>query len=354
MNSTGKISKANDVYLIVERKRLKSINRGIIILSLMLLICQGWQDCLLGRQKEPGKSQVDSTLASALQTALDEGVSALSLMGVSAAVTISGQGEWQGVSGMSDPVAGDSVHPEMVFAAGSITKNFVAALLLDLAEDGLLTLEDSVGQWLPAYPNIDGSITIRQLLNHSSGIFNYEEHPDFEAAMLTDLSRQWAPEELISTFVNAPYFPAGTSMAYSNTNYILLGMIVQQVTGTAVSAELRNRFFDPLGLNSTFFEVEEIVSGEVAHGWEDIDGNGVLDDIFPFPRTAIWSAAGAAGAIFSTAEDIAHWGTALFDGQILTQASLAEMIDFLIIFAMIMDFPFCIHGHTMVFPIQLQ
>ena len=264
-----------------------------------------------------------------LQNKLDEGVQALGLMGASVSVLIPGRGEWLGVSGLSDPVAGETIRPDMIFSAGSITKNMVAALVLDLAEEGLLTLEDSLGQWLPAYPNIHGGITIRQLLNHSSGLFDFTEHPAYENSLFADLTREWTPEEIVTTFVEAPHFPPGASQEYSSTNYILAGMIIKQATGSEVSSELRSRFLTPLNLNSTFFEGEEQIIGEVAHGWRDIDGDGILDDIFPLQLTAVWSATWTAGAIFSTAEDIAHWGEALFGGQVITQASLNEMLDFL-------------------------
>ncbi len=310
-------------------KQSVSYRSAIIFFSALFLIIQGWQITLYGQQNNSETTGVDSTLSIALQNMLDEGVSALGLMGVSAAVIVPGQGEWVGASGMSDPVAGDSIRPEMIFSAGSITKNIVAVLMLKLAEEGLLTLEDSLGQWLSSYPNIDGGITIRQLLNHSSGLYNFTEHPAYEATLFADLTREWAPEEIITTFVDAPYFPPGAGQEYSNTNYVLAGMIIELATGAEVSSVLRDRFWTPLNLNSTFFAVEEQIVGEVAHGWIDLDGDGVLEDISPFPITAFLSAIWTSGAIFSTAEDIAHWGQALFGGQVITQASIDELVDFI-------------------------
>ena len=89
---------------------------------------------------------------------------------------------------MSDPVTRDSIHPEMIIAAGSITKNFIAVLILQLTEEGVLTLEESLGQWLPAYSNIYRGIAIRQLLNHTSGIFNFDDNSK-NASQLLDVDK---------------------------------------------------------------------------------------------------------------------------------------------------------------------
>ncbi len=271
----------------------------------------------------------DSTLTMQLQNILDQGVQALNLMGASVAVHIPGQNTWAGASGLSDPVSGEGIRPDMLLSAGSITKNMVAALMLDLAEDGLLTLDDSLGQWLPVYPNINSGITIRQLLNHSSGLFDFTDHPAYLGAIFADFERQWTPEDVVSGFVEPPLFAPGTGQDYSNTNYVLAGMIIEQATGSKVSDELRDRFFTPLNLTQTFLRSEEDLIGDLAHHWLDIDEDGQLDDLSAFSLTSVWTSTWTAGAIFSTAADIVHWGHALFSGQVLTQASLDEMLEVL-------------------------
>jgi len=106
----------------------------------------------------------------------------------------------------------------------------------------------------------------------------------------------------------------------------LLGMMITEATQSSVSAELRNRFFQPLGLNSTFFDGEEIVPPNIAHGWFDLSGNGSYDDISLIPRTGIYSVLWTSAAIFCTAEDLAKWSSALFRGAVLDQASLDQML----------------------------
>ncbi|MFC1853255.1 serine hydrolase domain-containing protein [candidate division CSSED10-310 bacterium] len=269
----------------------------------------------------------DPTLAEEMQKTLDNALNEYDLMGLSAAIIMPDQPNWSGVSGYSydtTPITSD-----MLFYMESITKSYVAALVLHLSAEGLLTLEDSLDMWLPEYRYIDGCITIRQLLNHSSGVFDFSEHPTIWDEIMADLHRSWSPEEVITNFVLEPYFEPGTGWYYSNTNYFLLGMVIVEVTGSELSAELRQRFFNPLGLNNTFLAGEDDITGELAHGWYDLDMDGDLDDFSIIPRTAIDSLAWAAGGLVSTAEDNALWASYLFGGDILEQEQLDQMLDFI-------------------------
>jgi len=267
------------------------------------------------------------TRAERFQAALENARASNNVIGVSAAVIVPGEGTWVGVSGRSDPTT--ALRPEMLFGIASVTKTSVAALILKLAEAGLVTLDDSLHNWLPAFQNIDTTITIRQLLNHTSGVFDYvNDSPDFWPAVKADLTKAWTPEEGLA-FVQAPYFPPGSGWAYSNANYILLGMIIEEATGSPVATELRNRLWNPLNLNSTFLAVEEAIAGDVAHPWSDFfDGDGTLDDIASLPRTALYSTAWTAGAMFSTAGELATWTKALYEGQVISQSSLGQMLTF--------------------------
>ena len=269
-----------------------------------------------------------ATLAEALQQVLDTELVNHDGKGVSAAVIIPGQKPWLGTSGIShDTVA---LTPDMLFGIGSNTKNFMAALILQLAEEGKLSLEDQLNQHLPDYANINNTITIRQLLNHTSGVYNITEHPSFWDTIFANRFKLWTPEELLASFVSQPYFPPGTGWHYSNTNYTLLGMIVEAVTASQVSTELRNRFWDPLGLARTFLDIEEQIpiTEVLAHRWYDFFGDGTPDDISWLPRISEFSAYWTAGAMFSTAEDVVKWSQALFRGQVLSRASLDQMLTF--------------------------
>ncbi|UCG88382.1 MAG: beta-lactamase family protein [Gemmatimonadota bacterium] len=264
------------------------------------------------------------TLSQRLQGILDDTLRAHDGTGVSAALLIPGEQPWVGTSGRSHGSV--AITAQTLFGVSSVTKVYVAALALRLAEEGLLGLDDSLRQWLGSYAHVDSTITIRQLLNHTSGVYDFVEHPLAWDSILYDPSRLWSAGEIVTSFVSEPYFRPGAGFHYSNTGYLLVGMIIEAATGSDVSAALRNRFWDPLALRNTFFDVEEAIPGELAHPWIDAGNDGVLDDFSSVPRTAASSASWTAGAIIATALDLAQWGRALYGGAILSDASLAQML----------------------------
>ena len=222
-----------------------------------------------------------------LQDVLDNGIKKINGKGISVAIIVPKYKMWVGVSGVSHGTT--PITPDTLFDIGSTTKNLVAALTLKLAEEGKLALDDPLHKWLPDYPNIDNTITIRQLLNHTSGISNIKGK-SFIQPILKNPEKYWTPKEVITTFVRKPQFPKGTGWHYSNTGYILLGMIIEKATRSKLSVELRKRFWSPLGLNSTFLGGEEMLSGDIAHGWIDLNGDKVLEDFSVYPKTALNSA----------------------------------------------------------------
>ena len=214
----------------------------------------------------------------------------------------------------------------MVFSIGSITKSFVAALCLQLAEEEVFHLNDSIHFWLPEYQNIDGSVTIRQLLNNTSGIYNISDNKKLWDRVFEDPAYTWSANEVLQLYVLEPYGNPGTDWFYSNTNFILLGEVIRKSTGTDVSFQLRNRFFEPLGLNHTYLAVEEQLPSSTAHGWFDIDGNGHADDMDDIPEAGIYSVLWTSAGIFSAASDLVQWCSALLRGNVLSEVLLKEML----------------------------
>ena len=214
----------------------------------------------------------------------------------------------------------------MRFGIASIKKTFVATLILKLAEEGTLSLDDPISRWMPNVQFINPATTLRHLLSHTSGIYNYTNHPAFWNMLWANAAEQWMPEDVLASFVKAPVFTAGSRFAYSNTNYLLLGMIIKAATGTPVSTLYRNQFWDPLHFEGTFLGAEENVLGEIAHNWTDLNGDGRQEDIHeqvgPSMYTMLWP------FVYSTAADIAKWAKALYGGQVLEASSLEEMLDF--------------------------
>ncbi len=270
-------------------------------------------------------AEFDTAYARKLQTKLEQVKFNYALVGISAAVNVPGQGEWFGTAGISHP--GVNITSDITFDCGSITKNFMAALTLQLVEEDSLSLTDSIGTWLPQYPNINGRITIRQLLNHSSGIYNFTDNPAFNNALNNNLARYWALEEVLTGgYVLAPYFAPGGGWRYSNTNYIILAIIIRQITGSSLSSLFRTRFFDPLDMNESGIELEDTINAPFVHGWAVL--GGVLTDISIYPRTALVSSTMGAGGVISRPLNMIKWSKALYTGQILNQASLTQMLTF--------------------------
>jgi len=151
-------------------------------------------------------SKPELSFAKELQDTLDNGLKKYNGKGISVAVIAPGHKTWVGVSGVSHGKI--SIKADTLFDAGSITKNFMAALTLKPVEEDLLTLDDPLHKWLPDYPNIDNTITIRQLLNHTSGLYSLQG-PSAIRPILKDPGRFWTPKEVLTTLVGKPHFPKG-------------------------------------------------------------------------------------------------------------------------------------------------
>jgi D-alanyl-D-alanine carboxypeptidase len=270
-------------------------------------------------------SRDERPLEERLQEALDERLQQCHVKGASVAVILPDESLWRGMSGVSHETV--KMHPDMSFAIGSITKNMVAALVLQLVEEGKLSLEDPIGRWLPPYPNVDSSITIRQLLNHTSGLFMFWENQQIWDDLIQYRTKTFSPEEVLG-YLKEPHFPPGEGYRYSNTNYLLAAVIVTQVTGSGLSTELRKRFWEPLGLRSACLAIEEPYPENMAHVWGDnFEKDGLYRDITFLPRTSHDSITYGSAGVFMTAEDLARWTHALFHGRAIRKGSLAQMQD---------------------------
>jgi D-alanyl-D-alanine carboxypeptidase len=270
---------------------------------------------------------LDGELAAVLQRALDEERARWQIPGAVAAVIVEGEGEWVGASGKADLETGEPMTPETVFGIGSITKSFVAALVLELAEEKVLSLDDRLARWLPAYPRAD-RITLRQLLNHTSGVPNMTESEDFWRAQRARPFTRWSPERTLS-FVAGADFEPGERWRYSNTNYILLGLVIEKATGAKVADELERRIFDQLELESLLLQGRHTVRARRARAYGDYDDDGERDaapsGVALIPSPAEATAAWTAGAMVGNASDVASWAAALFGGRVLEPESLREM-----------------------------
>ncbi len=262
-----------------------------------------------------------------LQQALRRACTNQGIVGASAAAMLPDHGLWIGTFGTSDGVV--PIRPQTPFEVGSVTKMFVAATILRLAEEGRLTLDDTVGYWLPGLncSNISPAITIRQLLSHRAGTYNFGDDIPFRQDLFSDWSRHWQPEEVFK-YVRAPYFAPGADGQYSNTGYVVLGMIIRSVSGRSLAEEMRRTVLARAGLTSTFMGADETWKGEMAHPHLDFNGDGIHEDLGGKSQTAILTSFWTSGAEISTAADLVQFGMALFEGGLLNENSLASMRQF--------------------------
>jgi D-alanyl-D-alanine carboxypeptidase len=299
------------------------MRKNLLLTALLLII-------LLGGCAKPAVSPAPSTgpglsLAQKLQNALDRSRQEANVMGASAAVIMPNEEIWLGVSGMSDPTTGEPIKLGTLFDIGSTGKMYVAVLILQLVEEEKLTLEDPLNKWLRGYPNIDYNITVRQLLNHTSGICDYVKHPRSPFQMAYKSTKIWTQEEILEDLVDKPYFsPPGRGWHYSTTNYILLRMIVEKATQSKVSTELCNRFFNPLHLKNTV-PVDPLMP---IPGDFDIANNWIRGNVDLAPKPQPWTTT-SPHLIYATAGDLAKWSHALFyKRKVLSQTSLDQMLSF--------------------------
>jgi uncharacterized protein (TIGR02145 family) len=270
------------------------------------------------------KTQV-LTLEEKLQNILDVALEKSIGKGISASVIFPDGDIWTGVSGISH--GSTPISPDMLFSVGSIQKMFVGAAILQLAEEGKISLDDSLYEWLPVYDFVDSTITIRQLLNHTSGLYNFVDDKGYWDEVLNDPEKVWTMEETFLTFKKEMLFPKGTDWHYCQTGYNMLRMIIEKITGSDIPAVNEERFWKPLNLNHSFTAKAEDLPSNFAHGWFDLDGDNNYDDFSNLDRTAFVTSIG--GEVWSTPEDLARWAKALFkDKLVVSQRYLDQMLRF--------------------------
>ncbi|MCB0636979.1 MAG: beta-lactamase family protein, partial [Lewinella sp.] len=203
-------------------------------------------------------------------------------------------------------------------------------LCMQLVEDGMLNLDDPLTKWLDGdmlakIENADRA-TLRQVLNHTSGIADVIEDNNFYLAVLNDPGKFWHPDELLHfVYHDDPEFPLGESVGYSNTNLLLASMVIEAATGRSHAELLRERLLDPLGMEDTYYHWHESLPGQTAQGYFDLYNNGDILNLSNFNT----GSGNGYGGMYSTVFDIAHFIDALFrDERILSPATMATMLTY--------------------------
>lgn len=277
---------------------------------------------------------IDATLPTRLQNAMN----ALYAMtnpnrrhGVSASVRVPGLPQWSGSVGESYP--GVPMHDSLLFEIASNTKTFTTAAILSLVDEGIISLSDPIKKFIGPYPNIDTNITIEQMLNHSSGIYDYLNDDPTLAVLnetyIFNADKAMSPDTILFKHVGPKNFDPGTSYKYSNTNFLLLGLIIEKISGKSFGNLIHKQFLEPLGLSHTFIGWEDTIKGTFAHNWlGSNDTSEEMQDIASIDKTGQLSMAHAAGGMVSTPSDLVKWVEWLYGGDALSPALRAKMIDF--------------------------
>lgn len=265
---------------------------------------------------------IDPALAAELQAILDQTVADGAIPGAVASVSLPGRQPWVGASGVAERASGRLMAPDSLVRIASISKMFTAVTVLRLAEQGRLSLDDTIADILPGLVPADERITVKMLLSHTSGLYDYLEDSEFRTASYANPQREWEPEELVAYARQFPLaFEPGApgSWDYSSTNYVILGMLAEQATGQPLAQLMREEIFAPLGLERTFFAPDEPPAGDLASGYAR-----TVDQ-----TDAAMSFAFATANLISTAGDMDRFARGLFGGELLSAESLALMQTFI-------------------------
>mgnify|MGYP000120535318 CR=1 FL=1 len=259
-----------------------------------------------------GKAQQSQTLGEDFDKKLGELAEKYNMKGLAASIIFQDGSVWNGAIGQHG-TSGD-LSTNMLFEMGSNTKTFTAAMILQLADEGELTLSDTLGRFFDKIEHVDMGVTIKQLLGHTSGIYSYTNHADFGASVNSDIEKVWEPEEILENFMEPMRFDPGSKWQYSNTNFLLLGLIIEHLDERDYEVSLRQRLLDPLELEHSYLDIFESYGEPRSGTWLT---NGAY---FNQPYPAFMSAAWAAGGLVCTTEDLAHWAEKLYTNQVISEA----------------------------------
>jgi D-alanyl-D-alanine carboxypeptidase len=227
-----------------------------------------------------------------------------------------------GTAGYADRTAHVSMRGADRYRIASLTKAFVSVVILQFESEGRLDIDDAVEKFLPGLVPNGAVISLRELMNHTSGLFDYTADTDFGNDLLANPARLWTPRELLPyAFAHGPLFAPGSNYAYSNTNYILLGLAAEAVSGKPLGTLLQDRIFTPLSLASTSLPLGIELAPDFVHAYIRLNGSPLIDIAPLLSPSYAW----AAGGIVSNAADVTTFYRGLLSGKLLPPTQLNEM-----------------------------
>ncbi|MEU2452409.1 serine hydrolase domain-containing protein [Streptomyces sp. NPDC012765] len=266
--------------------------------------------------------QLTPAVAAQLDAAVRQVMREAQVPGVTVGLWAPGKGSYVRSFGVADKATGAPMKPDLHVRIGSETKTFTVTALLQLVDRGKVALDDPIGDYITGVPNGD-RITLRQLAGMRSGLFNYSMDGDFITRLEKDPEQPMSPQQLLDySFRHPVLFEPGAKFDYSNTNLILLGLVVEKITGRPLHEVIADDVVGPAGLRSTVFPTNAALPVPYAHGYTDQTASGKVEDSTHWNPSWAW----AAGAMISDLQDLRSWARTLAVGTLLKPATQAERL----------------------------
>ncbi|MER6314940.1 serine hydrolase domain-containing protein [Streptomyces sp. NPDC001581] len=271
---------------------------------------------------EEGFPELTPAVAAQLDAAVRQVMREARVPGVIVGLWAPGKGSYVRAFGVADKATGAPMRTDFNTRIGSLTKTFTVTAVLQLVDQGKLGLDDPIGDYIAGVPNGD-RITLRELAGMRSGLFNYSEDPDFDKAFTTDPDRPFTPQELLDySFRHPVQFEPNAKFEYSNTNLILLGLLVEKVTGRPLKDVIDRDVVEPAGLGRTLFPTGAEFPAPHAQGYTDQTASGKIEDATGWDPSWAW----AAGAMISDLQNLRSWARTLATGTLLTPGTQAQRL----------------------------
>ena len=309
----------------------------IIVFCISITNCTKEEKNIQSKPEQTNKIVIERNNINHLKPKLNEILNSISKennnVGILASIDIKDKYFWDGASGISEFDRGLQANSNMKFIIASNNKVFIAAIALKLVEEGKISLNDSISKYIGEYKNLSGHITIKQLLNHTSGIFDYAKHPEsvFQKGFDPELKPlEMKPQDILTNYLDEPYFEPGKGWHYSSTNYVLLSVIIEKITGYKMKELIEKFLLVPYKLSDTYVSSVFLIqnNNNILHGFYDIDNDGKRED---------WSKEELAQHIspfvycqmISTTRDLAKWTYKYCTGEVLSKEMTYEMTRFI-------------------------
>ncbi|MEV7562173.1 serine hydrolase domain-containing protein [Streptomyces sp. NPDC089795] len=260
----------------------------------------------------PGRIDIDPVIAEQLDDAITAAMRKADIPGVGIGLWIDGEDPYVRAFGTSDKATGVPIKTDMHTRVGSVTKTFTITGVLQLVDEGKVRLDAPISTYLDGVPGGD-KITVRQLAEMRSGLYDYTQDPRMLAAYQADPQREWSPQELLDiAFRHPANFPPDARWEYSNTNTVLLGLLVEKVGGQPLHTYLEQHVLAPADLNSTSLPTGSEIASPFVHGYTNFTPDGATVDASTWNPSWAW----AAGAVISTIDDLHSWVPTLVTGKL--------------------------------------